>query len=86
MFDGLLSPIHCITTQPPNMAGGASHYRLHGKKIARHTMDGDLLEVYETLSTAAREFGTTASFLSRHMGNGDNIMFGFRWAWEVLDE
>jgi len=84
MFDGLLSPIHCITTQAPRCYGGKSDYKPHGKRVYKYALSGDLVSTYETQSLASREVGMSVQRMRGRLQRGDDVIGGYRWEFEGL--
>ena len=79
MVDQLLSPIHCITTQPPLKYGGANEYEPQGKEINKYSLDGELVDIISSQKKAAEETGLSVATFSARIKRGDNIIDGFRW-------
>lgn len=59
--------------------------RAHGKTVIQMSLDGKLIQVYETISDAGRAMGGTNRWISiRDAANGkQNTAYGFIWKWIV---
>ena len=79
MFDGLLSPIHCITTQPPIRYGGKNEYEPRGREVNKYSLDGELIDTIATQRKAAESLGMSVPTMQGRIMRGDDIINGYRW-------